>query len=194
MGKGIVDLPSIEIVRASFIPNFQAGTVLGAERPRDHFETDCGFRLYNSTYAGKEALTVVSNGRSTGHYRFKDRRYLLIRARVIWALFHGEWPQSEIGHRNEILLDDRIENLREQTRSDSLITRRLTNCTGVVGVYPMRNGRFFARVTKDLKIHHVGCFDSVEEARIAREKAALELQGEFARVAEPTDQAAGVVS
>lgn len=194
MGVPSTDRLSLDVIRVSLTPNFEAGTVQGAFRPRDHFDTDRGFNFYNSNCIGREALAVQKNGRCVGNFRFQGVRYALIRARVIWALYHGKWPEGEIGHRNEIMSDDRIENLREQTRSESLITRILPNRTGVVGVYPLPNGKFFARVTKDREIVHVGCFGSLEEARHAREKTALRLQGEFARIVATVDEAVGAIS
>ena len=35
---------------------------------------------------------------------------------VAWLFVHGSWPMKELKHRNEDLLDDRIENLEESTR------------------------------------------------------------------------------
>ncbi|MVS97897.1 HNH endonuclease [Devosia marina] len=194
MGKLLPGHLPLDVIREIFVPDYEAGTVVYAERPRSQFDSDRGFNNYNSNWVGREALTVQVRGRCSGRITVNGIRYGLSRARVIWALYHGEWPKAEVGHRNGIVSDDRIVNLREQTRSDTMITRRAVNKTGVVGVYQLPNGRFYACVRNRGQYFYVGSFDTLEQARAAREEAALKIQGEFARVTAATNCAGGARS
>lgn len=45
--------------------------------------------------------------------------------RLAWFYTHGRWPEPEIDHINRIRLDDRIDNLREATRSEQLRNRQV---------------------------------------------------------------------
>lgn len=54
-----------------------------------------------------------------GYVSGSGRRLITVRGKsfrsdhVAWLFVHGSWPKKELKHRNEDLLDDRIENLEE---------------------------------------------------------------------------------
>lgn len=57
--------------------------------------------------------------------------------RLAWLYVHGEWPPAEIDHVNGNRDDNRIENLREATRSQNLQNQRRArsnSSTGLLGV------------------------------------------------------------
>lgn len=39
--------------------------------------------------------------------------------RIVWLIHHGEWPKSDIDHINRLKTDNRIENLREASKSEN---------------------------------------------------------------------------
>lgn len=149
------------------------GRLFWKEAPRDIFPTEAKYSQYylhktwNKQNAGKEALTY------TDPYGYKMGMIFKHRVKahqVVWALHHGEWPKHQIDHVNGNPADNRIENLRDVPQSVNCRNnkRRRDNVTGFVGVYHMPNGRFYAQITRDGKTHHLGTFDTFEQAKAAR--------------------------
>ena len=91
-------------------------------------------------------------------------------------LFHHFVIQSSVGydrdHINKNKLDNRKGNLRIVSRSINNYNRYNSNKYGVKGVY-YKNGKFISRINYKNKRIHLGCFDTIEEAKIAREKAEM---------------------
>lgn len=57
--------------------------------------------------------------------------------RLVFAYFNGRFPEREIDHINRIRTDNRIENLRECTRTQNIqnTTKKVNPKTGVIGIY-----------------------------------------------------------
>lgn len=57
--------------------------------------------------------------------------------RVAWLLNYGDFPNSELDHKNRIRTDNRIENLRESNRKQQVhnLSIKPNKETGVVGIY-----------------------------------------------------------
>ena len=91
--------------------------------------------------------------------------------RLVYAYFHGRFPELEIDHINRQRTDNRIENLREvdrQTNVDNTV-RKINPDTGTVGIHIDR--------TKGLKkkyaFYYKGKtyrFRTIEEAKRRREE------------------------
>ena len=108
-----------KLVRA----DFQKGELFWLERTIDQINSDDeavamnALRGFNNEFPGKKALNSGKpNGARTGHilgvkYRADS---------VIWALYHGEWPSSIPWHKNNVLHDNRIENLFLNNRIENL--------------------------------------------------------------------------
>lgn len=89
--------------------------------------------------------------------------------RLVWLWHHGEFPSAHIDHINGNPSDNRIENLRAATSGENAQNQRkarTTNTLGVQGVCKVGN-RYRAAVHKDYKKHHLGYFDTPEEAHSA---------------------------
>jgi hypothetical protein len=89
-----------------------------------------------------------------------------------------------VDHINGDTTDNRRENLRVCTNAENLRNRRIhkNNKAGIKGVYRDRN-KFRAQISFERRQIHIGTFDTAEEAKSAYDKYALELHGEFARLA-----------
>lgn len=171
-------LPPVEFLRECFIYDEASGALFWRIRPREHFLSDRECRRWNSRYAGLEAFTTVS---ACGH-RFGAIGHVNFFAhRVIWKLVLGVEPPSIIDHKNRDPADNRWGNLREAEQAENFINRVGTiGASGVIGVRVNRQGSWDARIHKDKKYIHLGCFDSKEKAIEARRRAELGLYGEFA--------------
>lgn len=102
--------------------------------------------------------------------------------REILGLIFGDPRQGD--HRNQNGLDNTDENLRIATHAEQQHNRRAfhNNSTGFKGVWP-HAGKFQAKIISNGTRRHLGTFSTPELAHAAYCRAALELHGEFARLA-----------
>jgi HNH endonuclease len=102
--------------------------------------------------------------------------------KLAWLYVHGEWVQLD--HINLDRDDNRLLNLRKATRSENL-GNCLSRRDGLKGCWFERRRRSYkkwgARIQKAGKVFRLGYFQTEKEANDAYGKAALVLQGEFAR-------------
>jgi hypothetical protein len=119
-----------------------------------------------------------------GYVRLRIDGRIYLAHRVAWLVMNGEMPKAFIDHRNGIKSDNRIENLREATKSKNQQNIRIcrANKTGVRGVWKdPRPGRgFVAYISIDGKRKNLGSFESIQEAAIIRREAEAKYFGEFA--------------
>lgn len=103
--------------------------------------------------------------------------------RLAWLFHYGEWPTGEIDHIDGDRANNRIANLRVATRSQNLANRPVRkDCkSGHKGVYWSQDRRKWRAVIRvDGKVHHLGGYDTKEEAGKAYAAGALKYYGEFA--------------
>ena len=128
--------------------------------------------------AGDVALgSVNTSGYCVGIF---DRKRILAH-RAVWFLHYGEWPKECIDHINGITTDNRIENLRDVSRSVNQKNRRMSsnNTTGVNGVWVNKtSGKYRASIRTTNGRIYLGSFDSVNEAGLAI-KNAMDADGNF---------------
>ncbi len=100
--------------------------------------------------------------------------------RLVWLLHYKKWPTKELDHKDGNSLNNKIDNLREATRSQNLgnSKRSLRNKSGFKGVSWNKNAQ---KYIVEVKHKYVGLFNTAEEAHEAYKKAAIEAFGEFAR-------------
>lgn len=107
------------------------------------------------------------------------------RKQVMMHRFIMDAPNDMVvDHINGDRLDNRRENLRICTRSENQRNRRrapVTNSTGYLGVsFASDRGMYVAQIHHLGQRYWLGQFSSAKEAAMARDKAALEMHGEFA--------------
>lgn len=105
-------------------------------------------------HCGKLYWTVSLDGRK------------IKRGRIVFALTHGRWPTPCVDHINGDSLDDRPANLREATIQQNAMNhkRRARRILLPMGVRVAQSGRFQARISFQKKQHHLGCYDTPEQA------------------------------
>jgi hypothetical protein len=83
--------------------------------------------------------------------------------RVIWFYVHGNWPENDIDHINQVKNDNRIANLREVYKSQNM--RNQARFRG----YHLHKGSGLWRAQYALynKVYHIGLFKTESEAREA---------------------------
>lgn len=104
---------------------------------------------------------------------------------LAWALHYGDWPGSIVDHVDGNPSNNRIGNLRLATKSQNGCNRGATrlSSSGVKGVFRGRNGRHRAEICINKKRIYLGEFRTLEEARQAYASKAIELHGDFSRLA-----------
>ena len=104
---------------------------------------------------------------------------------IIWVYMTGKWPDRLIDHEDLNGENNKWSNLRLATQSQNMMNvgLRITNKTGVKGVsLDSRGNKFRARITLDRVSIELGHFNTLEEAKTAREIASKKYHGEFARL------------
>jgi hypothetical protein len=117
---------------------------------------------------------------------FKGRLYAA--HRLAWLYMYGRWPKEEIDHINMDRADNRINNLREATRSQNLHNGRARkqNTHGTKGITKHKykgkfTGKWTAQISRNKIHHYLGIFNSAADAHKAYCEAAEEFYGQFAR-------------
>ena len=137
-------------------------------------------RTWNIRFAGTVAgFDTNKNYRQIEIYKSGYKAH-----RLAWLHYYGEWPQLHIDHINGDRLDNRINNLRQATKSqnggNSKISKK--NTTGLKGVSIVKKtGKYHSQIMFCGEIIRLGDFETPEEAHAAYVHAASELFGEFAR-------------
>jgi len=97
--------------------------------------------------------------------------------RAIWFWHYGEWPNGEIDHIDRNPMNNRIENLRDVSRSENSQNHRLhsNNATGYPGVsWHKSSKKYRGQVAIDNKRISLGYFNTPEEAFLAYQLAKIE--------------------
>jgi len=178
-------LPSPELLRKLLRYEPETGKLFWRERTPDMF--DAGKRSpggrcarWNTMFAGKSALASPDKD---GYLKGKifDRTHKS--HRVIWALHTGAWPVEHIDHIDGDPANNRIENLREATRSENKCNSGAykNNTSGYKGVSRDKDKKKWrAQIGKNGKLRHLGYFDCPQEAHAAYCAAAKEMHGKYA--------------
>jgi hypothetical protein len=139
-------------------------------------------KIAKKVVVGKEA----GRRRPDGYCRIRLFGVEYYAHRLAVAHHTGEWPVGDLDHANLDRSDNRIANLRLATRSQNQANhpRKSTNTSGFKGVgYFKPSNLWRARIVKDGKLTYQAYFRTKEDAYAAYCQKALELHGEFARVA-----------
>ena len=153
------------------------GAITRKFRPREHFETEKGWKISNK-WAGKEAGTKV-----VGDYRYvKIDGSMYAVHRLAFLLMNGSFPDNEVDHINGNKSDNSWSNLRvcNRIQQNQNIKVKNTSASGIKGVFfNKRANLWFSTIRHNGKRIHLGYFKTKEECAAAYAKAAIDFHGEF---------------
>jgi hypothetical protein len=158
--------------------NPKTGDFIWKNRPIDHFNTEKGFKTFNTRFSGKNAGCIVN-----GYVVIRINNNLYKAHRLAWLYTHGNWPQDQIDHINGDRKDNRIENLRQCSMSQNQWNEKLSinNASGYKGVrFHKASNKYGAQIGHNNKQIHLGLYTTPEEAHAAYCAKAAELFGEYA--------------
>lgn len=112
----------------------------------------------------------------------KIRRLLMHRVIVERIIGRPLLFREYVDHRNKNTTDNRRTNLRIAGTSRNQANRKPNGERPYKGVHQHTNGRWRARVKVDGITHHLGYFDTLEEAARAYDEGAKRFFGEFAQL------------
>ena len=104
-------------------------------------------------------------------------------------LFPNVGYDMDIDHINGNKMDNRRKNLRICTHQENMFNqkRRNTNSSGYIGVAFHKSAcKYEAYITHGYKKHYLGVYDTAQEAALVRDKYAVKLYGEYARLNFPS--------
>ena len=131
---------------------------------------------------GKVAGCVGRSNPNKKYWVIKLNGKTYKRARLVYLVTHGKWPEPCVDHINGNSLDDRPENLRQATVTENSwnhkFRKRKINLPMGVRVNPA--GTYSARISVNKKQIHLGFFKTTEEAYSVYQMARKEMYGQFA--------------
>jgi len=140
------------------------------------------------------ATGKILKGNDNGHGHFKIslwkngiEKQLQIHRLVALAFIPNPEDKPEVDHKNNDGTNNRIENLRWATRQENGRNIRIpsNNTSGVKGVYWCKSReKWKASIKIDGIYVHLGCYNTIEEATLARQTSANQAFGVFTNACE----------
>ena len=149
----------------------------------DYNPEEGGF--YWRTTKGSKAVKGSKAGTRSpsGYFQIGVDGKVYLRARMVWFYVHGRWPEHQIDHKNLIIHDDRLSNLREATQSQNNANKGNERSLPKGVSFDPRSGFYYAKIKKNGKSKFLGCFKCPTRAHEAYCNEATKQFGEFARFA-----------
>jgi hypothetical protein len=151
----------------------ETGWLTWRARDKEFFAHETAWKIWHKRYPGTRAL-ATDNGQGYGSgsllgYRFAAHR-------VVWAHYHGKWPDGSIDHINQVRDDNRIANLRDVHQDENARNQKrfVTNRSGHTGVYQQaRNKRWYAHIGVNGERLGLGSYKNKVDAVAARKAAEI---------------------
>lgn len=147
---------------------------LTAERLRDVLDYDSDTGVFRWKITGNRALSAGDRAgciHPRGYVHIKIGHFSYAAHRLAWLYVHGTWPVRHLDHRNGVRSDNRLSNLRPCNGSgenNQNTGRYSSNRSGFPGVgWHKASGRWRARIDVQGRQHHLGTFESFEDAKQA---------------------------
>lgn len=157
---------------------------LAAELVRELFayDSETGRLTRKISNGPKWKIGSVAGGVGENGYRYVSvNKKMYLAHRLIWLHVYGEFPDSDIDHKNRNRDDNRIANLRLATRGQNNINsaKQKNNTSGFKGAYfDRRRNCWYAEIWVDNKKKFLGRFETATSAGAAYVEAAKRYFGE----------------
>lgn len=167
------DTSLLELIHQLCMVDTTAGLLIWKKRPVEMFPDKRACDSWNTRFAGK----VAGSTNKRGYREVQIGGRLHLRHRLIWLAAYGVMPPL-IDHEHGVEAGDGIGNLRlsDQAGNTKNAKRQVRNKSGCTGVDQLPTGKWRAVIRSNHQRHHLGNFDTFEEAVAAR-KAAEQLHG-----------------
>lgn len=140
------------------------------------YDPDTGiFTWLHGKYKGKTAGTIAGVLPDQGYIRIVINKTEYKAHRLVWLYTFGYFPKYQIDHKDHDRTNNKLNNLVEATASTNSKNQSIykNNKSGFHGVTAHGN-KWRARININGVKHHIGIFDTIEEAAKARRKVELE--------------------
>lgn len=166
-------MPSAIFLERYIEADFETGVLTWKPRCPEDFpgfdrSPEHACKVWNSAWAGKEAVATEKNG-----YRVGALLGIRLAAHRVYKMAHGVDP-IYIDHINGVRTDNRVSNLRsvsalENNKNASI---RKDNSSGVVGIsWNAYSNKWQAYISSKGNQKHIGYFDTRKAAIAARHEA-----------------------
>lgn len=138
------------------------------------YNSETGVFIRNVNKARMKKGDVVGTIHNKGYLKASvdGKEYLL--HRLAWLYVYGCLPSDQIDHIDHDKKNNAICNLRECSNEDNHMNmpKGTDNTSGFVGVrFNESNGKWRSVITANKKTHHLGYFDELSDAILARKEA-----------------------
>lgn len=107
----------------------------------------------------------------SGYIRIRINGHLIYAHCLAWLWMTGVWPEDQVDHRNTVRNDNRWKNLRPGSALINAENRKRANAnndSGRLGVgYSLSHRKFVARIMTNRKPHHIGYYETADQAYVA---------------------------
>ena len=120
--------------------------------------------------------TIAGATNNLGYCQIGINKTLHLAHRLAWLYMTGEFPSDQIDHLNHVRDDNAWPNLRGATQliNSRNTTKRSDNKSGIVGVcFVSRENKWLSFIHHDGKCIHLGYFNCITAAAIARKAAEI---------------------
>ena len=150
---------------------------------RDYFDYADGVLYWKvqKGYAIKIGQPAGTFDEKTGYYRIHVNSRFQKVHRLVFLYHHGYLPKF-VDHIDGNKKNNRIENLREATKSQNAMNQKIStrNTSGIKGVmWHKRDKKWFVQLRVNSKCHSFGYYDSKELAELVAIEATNKLHKEF---------------
>lgn len=169
-----------EYLKECFDYDVETGDLIWRARPRGHFKSRKaygGSRQFEGRIAGK-----LNKWNGYRYIHISAARRSFFAHRLVWFWHFGRFPVDDLDHINRNRSDNRVENLRECTRSQNLQGRQSKRLGLSRGVRSEPPNRWSARIWVGGKERRLGSFKSEKDAALAYARAAVDHFGKFAPI------------
>jgi hypothetical protein len=121
---------------------------------------------------------------STGYRCVEIDHQIYLAHRIIWKMTTGNDPAILIDHKDGDKANNRRSNLREATKGENQRNSKksVSNTSGVKGVcWDVQAQRWRAQLSVNRRPIYIGSFNNLADAARARQLAAEQMHGAFAR-------------